>query len=53
MTTAFRLEPITEHNAMVFKAVRFCRVVESPGAFGSTYAKESQFSDAEWVRSAM
>lgn len=42
------LVPITPRNAMLFKAVRLQALQESPGAFGSTYARESQFSDDEW-----
>ena len=42
------LVPITPQNAMLFKAVRLQALQESPGAFGSTYAGESRFSDAEW-----
>jgi ribosomal protein S18 acetylase RimI-like enzyme len=42
------LEPITLRNEMLFKAVRLQALQESPSAFGSTYARESQFSDAEW-----
>jgi ribosomal protein S18 acetylase RimI-like enzyme len=42
------LVPITPRNAMLFKMVRLQALQESPGAFGSAYARESQFSDAEW-----
>jgi ribosomal protein S18 acetylase RimI-like enzyme len=37
-------------NAFVFKAVRLLALKDAPHAFGSTYAKESQFADAEWLR---
>lgn len=43
------LEPINANNAMAFKAVRLNALLESPSAFGSTYAKESQFSDDDWL----
>jgi RimJ/RimL family protein N-acetyltransferase len=42
------IEPITTHNVSVFKAVRLRALLQDPYAFGSTYAKESQLSDAEW-----
>ena len=44
------LERITAQNAMVFKAVRLRALQDTPSAFGSTYAKESQFADSEWVK---
>jgi ribosomal protein S18 acetylase RimI-like enzyme len=43
---------ITPESALVFKDVRLRALEESPTAFGSTYAKESQLSDEEWVRRA-
>jgi ribosomal protein S18 acetylase RimI-like enzyme len=46
------IEPITPENALVFKAVRLRALEDSPSAFGSTYARESQFPDEEWVRRA-
>jgi len=49
---ALILEPINTTNAMVFKAVRLAALLESPSAFGSTYAKESQYSDADWLKRA-
>jgi ribosomal protein S18 acetylase RimI-like enzyme len=42
------LQPITPKNALSFKAIRLRALQDSPTAFGSTYAKESQLSDAEW-----
>jgi ribosomal protein S18 acetylase RimI-like enzyme len=43
------LERITPANALVFKAIRLRALQSDPMAFGSTYAKESQFSDDEWL----
>jgi ribosomal protein S18 acetylase RimI-like enzyme len=40
----------TPENALVFKSVRLRALLESPTAFGSTYAKESQLDDAAWIR---
>lgn len=47
-----RLEPIDERNVWVFKAVRLRALQESPTAFGSTYAREVEFPDAEWLKRA-
>ena len=47
-----RLERVTSQNAMVFKAVRLRALQDTPSAFGSTYAKESQLADSEWVKRA-
>lgn len=41
--------PITPANAMIFKEVRLRALQESPGAFGSTWARESAFSDTDWL----
>ena len=46
------LEPITAQNALVFKAARLRALQDTPSAFGSTYAKESQLTDADWVTRA-
>lgn len=46
---AVNIEPITAENVSVFKAVRLRALQEAPYAFGSTYAKESQFPDSEWL----
>ena len=46
------LERITAHNAMVFKAVRLRALQDTPSAFGSTFARESQFDEAEWSKRA-
>ena len=46
------LEPITPQNALIFKAVRLRALRNTPNAFGSTYAKESQLTDADWIKRA-
>ncbi len=46
------LERITASNALVFKTVRLAALRDSPSAFGSTYAHESQLSDADWLQRA-
>ena len=46
------IEPVTAQNVQVFKAVRLRALQDSPFAFGSTYARESQLSDDEWLRRA-
>lgn len=42
------LKPITCQSVASFKAVRLGALLDTPSAFGSTYAKESRLSDAEW-----
>ncbi len=44
------LEPITAGNVALFREVRLRALQDAPLAFGSTYARESQFSDGEWLR---
>ena len=44
--------PITAQNAMIFKEIRLRALQDTPSAFSSTYAKESQFSDADWIARA-
>ena len=44
------IERITPLNIRVFKDVRLRALQEAPYAFGSTYAREVQFDDAEWAR---
>ncbi|HZD48631.1 MAG TPA: GNAT family N-acetyltransferase [Silvibacterium sp.] len=44
------LEPITTKNVRAFKAVRLWALRDSPTAFGSTYARESQFGDIDWLK---
>ena len=43
------LEPITEASVAQFKAIRLRALLDSPGAFGSTYAWESQLTYAGWM----
>jgi len=40
---------VTLLNVFTFKAVRLRALQEAPHAFSSTYAKESQFADSEWL----
>jgi GNAT superfamily N-acetyltransferase len=47
------IERITPEAAMVFKDVRLRALQDSPTAFSSTYAKESQFPDEEWRKRAV
>ncbi len=44
------LEPITLQNIEIFKQIRLRALQDSPGAFGSTYARESEFSDVDWAQ---
>ena len=46
------LERISPLNASLFQTVRLAALQDSPNAFGSTYARESQFSEADWVKRA-
>jgi ribosomal protein S18 acetylase RimI-like enzyme len=44
------IEPITPANTFVFKAVRLRALQDAPGAFSSTYAKECQLTDSDWIK---
>ncbi|HWO30909.1 MAG TPA: GNAT family N-acetyltransferase [Candidatus Acidoferrum sp.] len=44
------IEPITPLNTFLFKAVRLRALQDAPHAFGSTYAKEFQLSDSDWIK---
>ena len=46
------LEQISPKNALTYKRIRLQALQDSPLAFGSTYAKESQISDADWFKRA-
>jgi ribosomal protein S18 acetylase RimI-like enzyme len=48
-----RLEPITPATAETFKTVRLCALLDSPSAFGSTYAKEAGLSLEDWQKRAV
>jgi ribosomal protein S18 acetylase RimI-like enzyme len=43
------IQRITPLNVCVFKAVRLRALQDAPHAFGSSYGRESQFSDSEWL----
>jgi hypothetical protein len=43
------IEPITPLNTFLFKAVRLRALQDAPRAFGSTYAKELQLTDCDWI----
>ena len=43
------LLPITEASLAQFKAIRLRALLDSPGAFGSTHAWESQLTYAGWM----
>jgi ribosomal protein S18 acetylase RimI-like enzyme len=44
------IAPITPLNTFLFKAVRLRALQDAPHAFGSTYAKESQLTDSDWIQ---
>ena len=44
------IERITPQTALVFKDVRLRALLDAPTAFSSTYAKESQLPDEEWMK---
>jgi ribosomal protein S18 acetylase RimI-like enzyme len=46
------VELITPQNAIVFRDIRLRALQDMPSAFGSTYARESQLTDADWVKRA-
>ncbi|HTC75141.1 MAG TPA: GNAT family N-acetyltransferase [Edaphobacter sp.] len=46
------LHQITPPLAPSYKAVRLRALQDTPSAFGSTYYRESQFSDADWLQRA-
>jgi len=46
------LHQITPSLASDYKAVRLRALLDTPSAFGSTYVRESQFSDADWQQRA-
>jgi GNAT superfamily N-acetyltransferase len=44
------IERITPQTALVFKDVRLRALLDAPTAFSSTYAREAQFPDEEWMK---
>lgn len=46
------IKRISPETALVFRDVRLRALQESPTAFSSTYARESQLPEEEWVRRA-
>jgi len=46
------LAPITWQNAQIFKTVRLRALQDTPSAFGSTYAREFQLTDDDWLKRA-
>jgi ribosomal protein S18 acetylase RimI-like enzyme len=49
MPTLVRISP---ENAAAFRMVRLQALKEDPTSFGSTYAKESELTEAEWLKRA-
>ncbi|MES2390001.1 MAG: GNAT family N-acetyltransferase [Acidobacteriota bacterium] len=43
------LTPITPAHAALYKQARLLALADNPSAFGSTYARESQLTDADWL----
>ena len=48
-TFLISIAPIALLNTLVLKAVRLRARQDAPHAFGSTYTREPQFPDAEWL----
>jgi len=46
------IERVGVGNALILKATRLRALQDTPLAFGSTYAKEAQSSDEEWIERA-
>jgi ribosomal protein S18 acetylase RimI-like enzyme len=44
------IEPLSPRLVEEFKTVRLRALKDTPTAFGSTYAKESAFSDGDWLK---
>ncbi len=43
------IEPITRPTALLFKSTRLRALRDTPSAFGSTYEREVQLTDAQWI----
>ena len=46
------IERITQSNLSAFKEIRLRALQDTPQAFGSTFARESQFTETEWLERA-
>jgi GNAT superfamily N-acetyltransferase len=46
------VETVTPKSIFIFKEARLRALQDSPTAFGATYARESQLTDAEWMERA-
>lgn len=44
-----KIRSFAEHEWAIYKDLRLAALTESPDAFGSTLAKETQRSDADWT----
>jgi ribosomal protein S18 acetylase RimI-like enzyme len=44
------LQSITDENALVFRSIRLRALETDPTAFGSTYAREAEISDEQWLQ---
>jgi GNAT superfamily N-acetyltransferase len=44
------IEPLSTRIAAQFKTARLSALLDTPIAFGSTFAQESKLSDADWIR---
>jgi len=49
MAAVISIRKITPEEVGAFKKIRLRALQDAPYAFSSTYARESEFSDAEWL----
>lgn len=47
------IEPITRQNALIFRELRLRALQDDPMAFGSTYSKECELTEADWIARAL